>query len=168
MSVTDQLLEIDVQVLLIRHGRQRVLNVLARLGEQSLAQLEQELRALAERPKVEKSTKSRRSLIDIAEEEARERPAIFEPLRAIAVNYENHSFLPYLRDVRRLLNRLGASDATATSRASAGPVLIRALAKVTPEELLALSMSTGSPHESDYSLLSRAIMGSPPPQRDHA
>jgi hypothetical protein len=167
MSVTDQLLEIDLQVLLIRHGRQRVLNVLARLGEQSVAQLEQELRVLAERPTVGKSNKDRLSLIDIAEAQARERPTIFEPLRAIAVNYENHVFLPYLRDVRRLLDRLGASDATAKSRASAGPVLIRALAKLTPEELLALSKRTGSPHESDYSLLSRAIMGSPPTQRHH-
>ena len=159
--MNDQLLEIDVRLLVLRYGRQRVLNVLARLSEQTMEQLEQQLRAIEQKPKAGRTKKSKQSLIDVVASEYRERPDIAEPLRAIAVRFENRVFLPNLRDVHRFLDRIGASQGTLKSRAVAGPVLIHELSKLPREELHRLAASDGSPRESDYSLLSRAIMGTP-------
>jgi hypothetical protein len=45
------------------------------------------------------------------------------------------------------------------SRAMAGPILIRAMARLPLEELRQLAAREGSGGDSDYSLLARAIMG---------
>jgi hypothetical protein len=158
--VKDQLLEVDVRLLLLRHGRQRVLDVLARLGGQTLGELDEELRRLERRPETHRAKVTRPSLSDVVTSECRDRPEIEELLRAIAVNFDNRTFLPHLRDVRRFFDRLGVSQATFNSRSAAGPALIQALSKLTPEELVKLIARVGPASESDYSLLSRAIMGS--------
>jgi hypothetical protein len=164
--VKDQLLQIDVRLLVLRYGRQRILKVLAGLGEQTPEELERELRALEQRSNVHRATKQRLSLSEVVAFESRERPEIAEPLRTLAVKFENRTFLPNLRDVQRFLDRMGASQGTAKSRAAAGPALIRALSKLKPEELGRLVARDDSPRESDYSLLSRAIMGAPVSRRD--
>jgi hypothetical protein len=159
--MTNQLLEIDVRLLVLRYGRQRILKVLARLGEQTPEDLERQLQRVEQRPNAQRATKPRQSLSDVLAVECRERPELAEPLRAIAVNFENRTFLPHLRDVQRFLDRMGASQ-HAKSRAETGPALIRALSKLKREELVMLAARAGSARESDYSLLSRAIMGAAP------
>jgi hypothetical protein len=159
--VKDQLLEIDVRLLLLRHGRQRVLDVLARLTDQTLEELEQQLRVSENKPKARKTKVSKAALVDIVASEYSERPDIAEPLRAIASNFENRTFLPELRDVERLFDRIGVSAGRLKSRAEAGPILIRALAKLSREELVKLATRDKVPGESEYSLLARAIMGAP-------
>jgi hypothetical protein len=159
--VKDQLLEIDVRLLVLRYGREQVLNVLARLGEQSPEQLEQYLRTLEHKPTASRTERAKRSLVEIAARESKERSDISEPLRTLAINFENRTFLPNLRDVHRFLNGIGISRRTLKSRAVAGPVVIRALSKLSRERLLELVAHKESSNESDYSLLSRAIMGKP-------
>jgi hypothetical protein len=164
--VTNQLLEIDVRLLVLRYGRQRILKVLARLGDQTLEDLDRQLRTVEQRSNVHRTIKQRQSLSDVVVVASRERPEIAEPLRAIAVNFENRTFLPHLRDVQRFFDRIGAPQQAAKSRAEIGPALIRALSKLKREELVMLAARDGAPRESDYSLLSRAIMGGPATPRD--
>lgn len=151
-------LEIDVRLLVLRYGRQRVIQALARLGEQTVEELEQQLRTAEQTPKAKRP---KRSILDLVALESRERPDIAEPLRALAVAYENRTFLPNMREVRRFLERVGASERNPRSRAAAAPVLIRTLAGLTGDELLRLGAEERSGGESDYSLLARAIMGRP-------
>lgn len=162
----DQLLEIDVRLLVLRYGRQRVLRVLARLGDQSLDELERELRTVEPRPNAQRAMKERESLSDVVAFESRGRPEIAELLSTIAANFENRTFLPHLRDVQRFLDRMGVPQRAVKSRSAAGPGLLRALSKLKREELVGLVAREGSPRESDYSLLSRAIMGAPANRRD--
>ena len=162
----DQLLEIDVRLLVLRYGRQRVVKVLARLGQQTPEELERELRTAEQRSNSDRVAKQTQSLTDVVDFECREHPEIAESLRSIAVRFENRTFLPHLRDVQRFLDRMGASERTAKSRAATGPALIRTLSKLKREELVMLVARDGSPRESDYSLLSRAIMGAPTSQQD--
>lgn len=153
------LLEFDIRLLILRYGRRRVLDALARLGDQTPEELDQQLRTLEKSGDRRRQTnRPKPSALDLAASESRDRPDIAEPLRALAVSFQNRAFLPQLRDVQRFLDRAGSSHGKLTSRAAAAPVLIRMLAKLTRTDLLTLT-ETRSSGESDYSLLARAIMG---------
>lgn len=155
----DELLDIDVRVLVLRYGREKVLAALSRLVEQTPAQLEEQLNALGHKKSVGRRKAPNPSLVEVATSECRGDSEILEPLRALAVAFENRSFLPNLRDVQRFLDRAGASPQKFKSRAIAGPAVIRALSKRPKDELTSLASRDASGSESDYSLLSRAIMG---------
>jgi hypothetical protein len=165
--MNDKFIDIDLRLLTLRHGRQEVLAALARLVEQTPEQIEQQLRALREKSAVSRKREAKQSLVEIAALESRDRTEIAEPLRALAVAFENRSFLPNLRDVERFFHRAGESSHKLKSRVLAGPMVIRALSKLPKEELADLALRGASGNESDYALLSRAIMGVPPDDRQN-
>ena len=153
-----QLLDIDVQLLILRYGRPKVLQALARLGKQTVEDLEHQLRAAAQKPKAKRPNPP---ATDLLASVCQERPEITEFLRELAVRFDNRTVLPHLRDVQRFLDRIDPPPRKLKSRAAAAPLLMRALAKLTPEELSRLFFTDESADESDYSLLVRAIMKSP-------
>lgn len=155
----DELLDIDVRLLVLRYGRQKVLAALSRLVEQTPAELEEQLRTLGHKTSAGRKKAPNPSLVEVAASECPDHPEVLEPLRVLALAFENRSFLPNLRDVQRFLDRAGASPQKFKSRAIAGPVVIRALSKLPKDELTSLASRNASGGESDYSLLSRAIMG---------
>jgi hypothetical protein len=156
--MSDQLLEIDIRLLVLRYGRQRVIRALAGVGEQRPEELEQQLRATEQKRKSSRP-RLKPSLVDLAAAETAQRPDISEPLRALAIGFETRTFLPELRDAQRFLDRANASQRKLKSRADAGPALIRTLARLRREDLLRLAAKDESAGESDFSLLARAIMG---------
>jgi hypothetical protein len=156
----NDLLDIDVRLLLVRYGRNKVLQALAHLSEQTVEDLERQLQAIQQ-----KSTKPKRllpSVKELAEQAAQEHSEIAEPLRTLAVRFENRTFLPQLRDVQRFLDRAGVAHGKLKSRAAAAPTVIRTLAKLPPDSLAQLLVDKTSA-DSDYALLARAIMGPKPP-----
>jgi hypothetical protein len=100
--LTDDLLKLEVRLLLLQHGRKKVVQTLAALGEQTLEQLENDLRAAEER----KPTKKRKvfSVSEAVANAARERPDAAELLQLLVTRYENRTFLPQLKDVQRFLD----------------------------------------------------------------
>jgi hypothetical protein len=159
--VTNDLLEIDVRLLVLRYGRTRVLEVLARTGNLSLDDLERQLQALAERAKPKRA---KRPLMNLVDAEVQQNPAISDPLRRLAVAFENRTFLPHLRDVVRFLDRNGVTHGKLKSRSAAAPVLVRLLARLPADELARLGAHDKATSDSDYALLARAIMGTPSPK----
>ena len=152
------LLEIDVRLLLVRYGRTKVLHALARLGEQTIDEVERQLQAIQAAPRPKQALPSITELVAAAAQERRE---IAEPLRALAVAFENRTFLPQLRDVQRFLQRSGVSHGKLKSRAAAASVVVRTLANLAPEVLEQL-LTDRSSADSGYALLARAIMGPKP------
>ncbi|MFZ0509516.1 MAG: hypothetical protein WAM29_15945 [Methylocella sp.] len=150
-----------MRLVVLRHGRQNVLAAIARLVEQSPEQLEQQLQALGQKQTPSRRKGPKPSLVELAASECRDRAEIMEPIRALAVAFDNRSFLPNLRDVARFLDRFGAPSQKLKSRAVAGPVVIRALCKLPMAELTNLAARDALGRESDYALLTRAIMGEP-------
>lgn len=158
--MTHDLLDIDVRLLIIRYGKRKVLEALARLGEQTLDELMQQLPAVKQGSK--SKTKRRAeppSLIDLVASETRGKDDLTELVRVLAVEFQNRTFLPHLRDVQRFLDRAGVPHGHLKSRAAAARVVIRALATLSRDELLHLAERDRSSGDSDYSLLARAIMG---------
>lgn len=156
--MNDRFLEIDIRLLVLRYGRQKVLRALAQLGEQTFDELEQQLRAVKQKSKVKRRAPS---VMELVSSECSKRPDIAEPLRALAIRFENRTFLPHLRDLRRFLDPDGSSSRKLRSRSAAVPKLIRTLAKLTREDLLRLATEDKSAGEDDYAILARAIMGRP-------
>lgn len=156
--MTEKNLELELRLLILRYGRQSVLRVLARLGDETLEAFEQRLRSGEE---ARSPKKAKVSVVDLAEVHCREHPELAEPLRALAVGFQNRTFLPQLRDVQRFLDRLGVVRSKLKSRDAAVPVLVRTLAGLSRDDLNRL-VHAGSSGESDFSLLARAIMGPSP------
>lgn len=161
--MTNDLLDIDVRLLVLRYGRTNVLQALARTGDQTLDELERQLQALAER-KATKAKRAKPSILELVAAQAQERHDYAEPLRTLALGFENRTFLPQLRDVQRFLDRSDTKHGKLKSRAAAAPLVIRALAKLPLDELNRLITAEKTGNDSDYALLARAIMGTPPPK----
>ena len=67
--MNDQLLDIDVRLLVLRHGRQKVLSALASLVEQTPAQLEEQLQLLAQKSPTGRKKGPKLSLVELAASE---------------------------------------------------------------------------------------------------
>jgi hypothetical protein len=154
--VNDQMLILEIRILVLRHGKQKVLRALASVGDQTIQQIEQQLAAIEN---AKKAPRRKATALELATTECRDNPDVADALRALAVAFENRTFLPELRDVQRFLERRGSSRVKYRSRADAAPALIRGLAKIPREELLQLASQPAEASDSDYSLLARAIMG---------
>jgi len=161
--VSDLLLELQLRILVYQHGHGNVLAALERIPKrETVEDLYHDIGTLPRAPRKRSNRSQVESAVDVAGALARGRPEVDEPLHRLAVEFENGTFLPNLRDVRRFLDRIGAPAGMALkSRRAAGPLLIRTLASLPPPELMSVVTSRASSSESDYSLLSRAIMGGP-------
>ena len=98
------------------------------------------------------------SIIDVVASECRDHPDIEEPLRLLAVGFQNRTFLPNLRDVQRFLERTNSKPGKLKSREAAIPVLFRSLGKLTRDELLDLAQKNDVSGDSDFAILAREIM----------
>jgi hypothetical protein len=153
--MNERFLELELRLLILGYGRQKVLLALASLGEQTPQELEQQLRAAEEKRKAQRP---KRSILELVTSESSEHPEIAEPLRLLGVAFQNRTFLPQLRDVQRFLDRIGLKHGKLKSREAAAPVLFRLLGKLTRDELLPLVSNGHDPGESDYARLAREIM----------
>jgi len=153
--MTDKILELEIRLLLVKHGRRKVIETLAHLKSQTIEEIERELSDAEQKPKPKRSPATASDLVN---SEIQKRPEISEALRRLASSFEARTFLPQLRDVQRFLERIGTPVRKPKSRAAVMPTLIRALARMEPHELDRL-VDEGAEGESDFTLLARAIMG---------
>jgi hypothetical protein len=154
----DDLLKLDVQLLLLRYGRRKVLDMLATLGEQTGEQLELELELRTAQGRRTKRVRKKSSAVEVLPEISSPTPEVAEALRVLATRYENRMFLPQIRDVQRFLDRLGVAHKTLRSRRDAARRVMIALSKLTLDQLMQLTKLPES-NSSDYADLAREIMG---------
>jgi hypothetical protein len=159
--VTDKLLELEVRLLILRHGRAKVLVALATAGDQQVADVEKQIAAAEER-KTKRKPKSAAATPDLVALTCRDRPENAPLVQTILNRYENRTFLPQLRDVQRLLDRLSADPVKLKSRKAATRPLAEALSRLSAEELRRLTSAPASNADSDYALLAREIMAGGP------
>ena len=150
------LLQIELRLLFLRYGKRGVLDALATLSEQTLPEIEADLRAAEERKR--KRNRKSASATDLVGELSSRRPEVSEALRVLANRYENRTFLPQVRDVHRFLDRTG-SPYKPRSRRDAAKRVMTALSRLDVEELNRLLEGTVAQSTSDYAQLAREIMG---------
>lgn len=153
----DELLKLELRLILLRHGRRKVIQVLAALGDQSPEQIEADL-AAAEKNKKSAMPRYTPSAAELAAEIAREKPASAEVMRSLAMRYDNRTFLPQLRDVQRFLEQAGVQRKKLRSRREAAKEVFALLSRLRADELQRMVVSAEPAKDSDYALLAREIM----------
>jgi hypothetical protein len=156
--VNDLLLELELRLLILRHGRETVLQALAAIREPTFETV-QEAIAVAEKRK-RRGRPDPPPTSELVIRMFGDRPKILPVVQALTRDYENRTFLPQLRDVQRFLDRLGATRGRLKSRRLALGQLIRALRRLEDAEIEQLADASQTHGDSDYALLAREIMGS--------
>jgi len=155
--MTNTYLQIELRLLLLRHGRRAIVQALAELGEQTPEDVERELAAAHERKKKRKAAAP--SPAELVAKACKDRPEIIELVGTLVTRFENRSFLPNLRDVVRFLDQAGYPHGRLRSRRKAVGHVVKALSQTSTDELRRLNAPPSSSGESDYALLAREIMG---------
>jgi len=155
-----EILELEVSLLLVKHGKESILKALARRMRLSDSELESDLRklltasyALEAKKKSQGKQFSLAPLLVGREEKA-------DSLRLLLARFENRTFLPELKDIKRFFDRHERHTPTFKSRQSAQAPLFKALADIdlaTLKRLLAESPQ-GATHSS-LGIISDEILG---------
>jgi len=150
-------LEYEVAVLLAQYGKNAVLNALA--TKMQLSQEELEL-FLKEIPSKKVSARSRKTsaTIDSIDEIIQEHPAKTEQLRKLHGRFQNRTFLPELRDVRRFFERHSRDLGATKSRTESFPRLFKLLAELDLPELDGLCQAEPQSAYSSLGLISDEIL----------
>lgn len=155
-----ELVDIDVGLILLRYGKAAVLNAIAhRVGvsEEELMNEIDRLRAAKELS----AAKKKRSVAKFDLNSiliGRNDKAV--NLIKLSERFENRTFLPELKDLKRFFERHGGSASSVKSRASAQSRLFRMLADFGNSDLeRLLAEAPGSSKESSLGLISDEILG---------
>jgi hypothetical protein len=166
--MTDKLLELELQIMVIRHGRDRVLASLAQLGSQSVEDLEREISIYTEqRISGKKVPGPMLSAAELVDEATRDRPETRELVALLCTRFQNRNFLPQLKDVVRFLDKHGMTHGKLKSRASSLQMVVDGLARCSCDELRQLAAPTPVDSDNAYMMLASGIMadGRPPKPR---
>lgn len=162
--MSTDLLDLHLKLLVLEHGRARVVQTLARVNKVSEANLESQLAATA-KVKAAKSAKVRPTPDELL---ARMElpPAKRESLATLVREFTNKRFLGELRLVEKFFREHGVKTVPKT-RMDALPKVLSVLATLSESELgELLAVSENASAGSGFAHLAGAIIG--PSQRDHS
>lgn len=157
MTATD-FLKYEASLLLARYGRDAVLRAMAEKLNCSQTELESALAEIErQRPAVRRSRAV--ASFEAVESIVREHPAKAKQLRSLHDQFQNRTFLPELRDVRRFFEEHSQNLGHEKSRAASLPRLLRLLGSLDPSELDLLREDGESGTRSSLGIISDAILG---------
>jgi hypothetical protein len=153
----EQLLEYEITLLLAKHGEKRVITSLAaRLGV-TPEELRHKLTGLND---VKPRTSARKpvDLSRILDSIVAEKPEKASYLTLLLARFQNRTFLPELKDVKRFFDRHSHAVGAAKSRAQVGPRLFKLLGALDESELANLSEGDQKEEYSSLGIISDQIM----------
>ncbi|WP_332846422.1 hypothetical protein [Pseudomonas lactucae] len=147
----NDILDLEISLLLLKYGRQRVLQSIARREGVPDDVIEQELKLglfAKVRSNRKKTNPSKLFSIDSIVTDSGEKSLILRDLNA---KFENRRFLPELKDVKRFYERYGGRSALLKTRAGSQAVLFRMLSSFELSELKKLTVDP--PAQNEFSAL---------------
>lgn len=162
---TNAFLDLELRLLVARHGRKRVSDTLSRIGEVDPSTLASVVAALenasarkepakSERPRSVKTVEELIGALDPISPEVR------DLVGRLGNAYEAKTFLPALRQVRRFLEEKGGSGLRLRSRRDALPAILSALSRLSVGELRSIDTDRLDTR-SDLGIIADQILGSP-------
>ena len=146
MNPDKGLLGLELRLLIARHGKARVSEVLSSIGDTNLATLDSDVKAYEGRTRRSKArSRSRKSIDEMIREANLENPDTERFVRKLALAYEDRQFLPELREAKRFLESRRTSVEKFRSRADALPAVVKVLAQTEPDELATLVERKATP-----------------------
>lgn len=157
---TKEFVNIDVSLILLRHGRTAVLSAIAHQIGMSEKELTGEIERLRAAKQASIAKKNKRSNVFDLEAVLVGGDEKTGYLRSLSDRFDNRTFLPELKDLRRFLERHGNGASFVKSRANAKTKLFRILATLSELELEKISIETHDrPRVSSLGLISDEILG---------
>ncbi len=89
--MSEQFIQLEVRLLLLKYGRKKLLHALASLSDQLPADIEKQIQAMERKTRVRPQ---KPTAVELADAESKQREEIAEPLRNLAIAYQNKTFLP--------------------------------------------------------------------------
>ncbi|MCY4532637.1 MAG: hypothetical protein OXC84_09965 [Gammaproteobacteria bacterium] len=133
------LLDLELRLLIARHGRKEVLETLSEIKEVEVIQLDSDVKTFEVDSRERRAKRGRRrprkSVKDIILDLDLTDPDIQSLVETLGNAYECKEFLPVLREVRRFLETNGVSTTKIRSRADALPTVLTTLSRRSIEEL---------------------------------
>jgi hypothetical protein len=155
-----ELLHAELSLLLIKYGRESVIHGLAKRLHERPEELQRSLEhlqsiALADKKKRQKQHQQPFKLETLLVEH----PSKVNALMTLHSRYENRTFLPELRDVKRFFERHGHHTGSLKSRSLAAPSLFKAIARLPESELSQLcAEAEHQPGASSLGMISDEIL----------
>lgn len=135
--ISSNFLEYEIALILAKYGEKQVLSTLAKNLGLSARELDFKLQNVKYlKPKV--TTRQHTDPKKIIDSLIIANPEKSEFLNLLLARFQNRTFLPELKDVKRLLNRYSTLKSSVKSRSSAAPYLFRLLASLDLKELASL------------------------------
>jgi len=153
------LLDLELRLLVARHGKTEIVEALSTIGDVDLAVVDDDLKGYERRRAKKEARGARRKSIEEMVQDANPRPAARRLIGKLARAYDERDFLPELRDVRRFLESRRVSVSTLRSRSDALPTVLRVLAEHDLDELAALDRGRAA-GGSDLGVITDQILGS--------
>ena len=156
--MTAGLLELEVRILVLKHGYKRVLAALSKSQGITEEEIENTLFELERSKDTKRKIRKIESITDIAAKATEKYPEKSKYILELARRFENKTFLPQMRDVRNFLVPFGLDRNTLKSRVNSAKTVIEKLCELSPSELAELVDFVPSGN-SAFSELARVIMG---------
>jgi hypothetical protein len=156
--LSDEIIELEICLLLIKYGERKVINSLAKVVDLDIKDIETKLQRI-QRPikkPVKKNAKLRLQFIDKIIDQYPERANL---LKILYSRFQNKTFLPELRDIKRLLDRYSLESRGVKSRNAAAPKVFNLLATLDETELMELSQQQERGGYSSLGIISDEILG---------
>lgn len=159
MTPTD-IIKLEIELLIAKHGRQRVIEALARAEDIPLAELETRIRA-AKGLRAPRNRPTRLTAADVLRQHNLEPSPRTSKINELAHRFDNKRLFPTLREVVAFLSSVGESKPPKKSRPDAATALVRVLMSMPEVALDRLLDDTDPARRSDYFELAHEIMGRP-------
>jgi len=156
--MNEKYIELEIRLLLLKYGKAKILNLIERISEKPVEDLDNKLRNVEKKQKV-KAKDVKILTHDLIDVEISDVPEVISLVRILISRYENKVFLPQLKDALRFIERTGLECGNIKTRRAATKTVIKALSKLSLEELSRLVHDFTATKESDFSILARGLMG---------
>lgn len=157
MAMKKEMLSYDVALLLLRYGPSPVVGELAQQLGMSEERLLVDLDRMRDLPRKGSATKRRATGFSV-EKFVSEHPEMAEMLITLDARYENRTFLPELRDVKRFLDKHGHTLRTVKSRQVAKRRVFEVLVGLEPRRVVDLAKEQFSGADSSLGMISDQIL----------
>lgn len=153
-----ELLQIEVELLLVKYGEAAVLKALATAADVNEAILIEKIKSLQKAKTRPTARRAQKQLIDVAKAVTEGSPNE-DLLDKLAVLYQNKQFLPQLKDVKKFLGRFNMVR-NIKNRNDATKIVFESLKKCSRDELAGFISDLDVGKQSSFATLAEHIMGS--------
>lgn len=155
---TDEILELELSLLFIKYGERKVFRSLARVNGLDSSELKTKLRRRANQLDKKSPSKTDKYPSRAIEQIIKEHPQKANLLGLLYSRFQNKSFLPELRDIKRLFNRHALESKNLKSRNTSVLKIFKLLATLDEKELRELTQEQDRRTYSSLGIISEEIM----------